>query len=155
MWHVVGGEHYIKNFSSLLLLFVIYDIWRFGGKGWLTEWMNNEDACRISPATPGLLNILPELQNKSGFIGRLVSGMTVTTNKPPPPLGSHLLQIFVTKDKLPFLVDGHKNSMNLFTNLVFSWPVARCSQIISRPRRSKGLLYKHLCHSLIYSFTDL
>ena len=34
---------------------------------------------------------------------------------------------------------------------IFLFPI---HLIFSRPGRSQGLLYKHLCHSLINSFTD-
>ena len=30
-------------------------LWRFGGKGWMSNWMSNRGVCRTAPATPGLL----------------------------------------------------------------------------------------------------
>ena len=41
--------------SSSGLWFMIF--WRLGGKGWLSDLMNDEANCRTAPATPGLLNI--------------------------------------------------------------------------------------------------
>ena len=55
-----GGENILSKFqlpSSYRLWFMI--LWRSGGKGWLTELMNelmNDEAVyRTAPATPGLL----------------------------------------------------------------------------------------------------
>ena len=61
-WHVTGLGRWTfsQNFSSLTGL-GLKVIWRFGGKGWVSqlmnEWMNDEGVCRTAPATPGLLNI--------------------------------------------------------------------------------------------------
>ena len=57
---MVWGEHSLKKLSSLNGLRVMM-FWRFGGKGLLTESLNessnDEAVCRTAPATPGLLNI--------------------------------------------------------------------------------------------------
>ena len=65
MWHVThdtfGGVNILSKFqlpSSYRLWFMI--LWRSGGKGWLTEWINdlwiNDEAVyRTAPATSGLL----------------------------------------------------------------------------------------------------
>ena len=65
MWHVVtrdmfGGVNILSKFqlpSSYRLGFMM--LWRSGGKGWVTEWINeliNDKAVyRTDPATPGLL----------------------------------------------------------------------------------------------------
>ena len=60
MWHVtrLGGVNILSKFqlfSSYRLWFMI--LWRSGGKGWLTDLMNDEAVYRTAPATPGLLNI--------------------------------------------------------------------------------------------------
>ena len=41
--------------SSNGLWFMIFC--RFGGRGWLSDWINNRGVCRTAPATPGLLII--------------------------------------------------------------------------------------------------
>ena len=66
IWHVTrdmfGGVNILSKFqlpSSYRLWFMI--LWRSGGKGWITElineWMNDKAVYRKAPATPGLLNI--------------------------------------------------------------------------------------------------
>ena len=61
-WHVtcdmLWGVNILSKFqlpSSYCLWFMIF--WWFGGKGWLTQSINNEAVCRTAPATPGLLTI--------------------------------------------------------------------------------------------------
>ena len=67
MWHVAcdmfGGVNILSKFqlpSSYRLWFMI--LWRSGGKGWITElineWMNDKAVYRTAPATPGLFNIM-------------------------------------------------------------------------------------------------
>ena len=61
MWHLTcdmfRGVNILSNFqlpSSYRLWFMI--LWRFGGKGWLNESVNDKAVYRTAPATPGLLN---------------------------------------------------------------------------------------------------
>ena len=63
MWHVTcdtfGGVNILSKFqlpSSYCLWFMM--LWRSGGKGWVTELMNDEAVYRTAPATPGLLIIV-------------------------------------------------------------------------------------------------
>ena len=67
MWHMthdmqrvtcdmVRGVNILSKFqprSSSGLWLMIF--WRLGGKGWLTQWINDEADCRAGPARPGLL----------------------------------------------------------------------------------------------------
>ena len=51
-----GGVNMLSKFqlpSSYRLWFMI--LWRYGGKGWLSHWINDEAVYRTAPATPGLL----------------------------------------------------------------------------------------------------
>ena len=56
------GRTFSQNFSSLAL--TVCDLW-YGGKGWLTEsvneWMNDEAVYRTAPATTGLFNTAQQL----------------------------------------------------------------------------------------------
>ena len=65
-WHVTGcGEWtFSQNFSSLAI--TICDLlWRFGGKGWLTESVNYKGVCRTAPAIAGLFNIIDLSKHKT------------------------------------------------------------------------------------------
>ena len=60
-WHVTSdmlwGFKILSKFqppSSCGLGFIIF--WRFGGKWWLTDWVNHKGVFRTAPTTPGLLN---------------------------------------------------------------------------------------------------
>ena len=59
MWHVFGGEHSLKNFSSLAL--TVCDLWYYGYLEEKAHGLNQSDNdkadCRTAPATPALLII--------------------------------------------------------------------------------------------------
>ena len=71
MWHVTSDTWHVthrrrwtfsQNFWALAdTVFGVKVFWRFEGKGWLTDWinerMNYEDVCRTALVTPGLLII--------------------------------------------------------------------------------------------------
>ena len=80
-WHVTrdlfGGVNILSNFqlpSSYSLWFMIF--WRSGGKGWLTEWLNDEAVHRTAPATPGLLNALSYSRPSLLFVFQLTGDRT-------------------------------------------------------------------------------
>ena len=58
-WHNRGGEHSLKNFSSLAL--TVCDLWCYEDlekkDDWLNEWINDQAVHRTAPATLGLLKI--------------------------------------------------------------------------------------------------
>ena len=49
----MGGEHSLKNFSSLAL--TVCDLWYFEDFEEKADSLNYEAVCRTAPATPGLL----------------------------------------------------------------------------------------------------
>ena len=61
-WHVTCDTWWGVNILSKFQLPISYRLgfmmlWIFGGKGWLTDSVNNEAVYRTAPATLGLLNI--------------------------------------------------------------------------------------------------
>ena len=59
-WLVWGGKHSLKiSASSYRFWFMI--LWRYGGKGWLSDLMNDKAVYRTALATPGLLIIFSSL----------------------------------------------------------------------------------------------
>ena len=86
-WHVfLGGGNILSKFqlpSSNRLWFMM--LWRSGGKGWVTEWINqliNDEAVyRTAPATPGLLkNVMPYKFRKT-YIFRRFHSRCITVGK--------------------------------------------------------------------------
>ena len=56
-------------------------------------------------------------------------------------------------DTLPFWAALHHTMYQLCYVVTFQGPYLQKCHIFSRPGRSQGLLYKHLCHSLITSLS--
>ena len=60
MWHMMGGEHFLKMSAPQLLGLGIESVLMILNKRitqWMNQWISDKDVCRTAPATPGLLSI--------------------------------------------------------------------------------------------------
>ena len=60
MWHMTHVNILSKFQLSRSNGLGFMKLWISGGKGWLTQIINDEAVCRTAPATPGLLIISPQ-----------------------------------------------------------------------------------------------
>ena len=51
MWHVTHDTWHMSRVTWFMIL------WRYGGKGWLSDLISDKAVYRTAPATPGLLKI--------------------------------------------------------------------------------------------------
>ena len=116
--------------------------------------MSNEAVCRTAPATPGLLTrrgSRSPIENRPSFQKFIVSLCHIT----PKTCLPQLLPMYVWGGQphkaghTEIYILNRKNSLNerAFATRTFFL-------IFSRPRRSQGLLYKHLRDSFIHSFIN-
>ena len=124
--------------SSYGLWFMIF--WRFGGNGWLTDWLNNKGVCRTAPATLGLLTTWPKESNHVSTVPTMDHWalMWIWLDHPLPlpalcPMSPHtsclivLAPIYLTFGYFYVCFSIHKEECHFAAPTSFSYPGLRIS----------------------------
>ena len=130
-WHVTCDMLWGVNILSKFQLPSFYCLW-FGGKGWLTEWMNesinNEADCSAAPATPSLLKTRCHCCIKFSFSHKwrqqyIVAIQAAVTGQ---PLIGLVTALGAKRETL------HVRSYNIFVLYWTDWLIDTCWQVIGK-----------------------